>query len=224
MRKWWLFLICGIVGGVIFFAVTANLITPIYQSSAMLYVLSKTTSITSLTDLSLGASLTEDFTIIAKSNPVLDGAIKRIEEESGKVMTREEISDMLTVSNTASRMLEISAVSDEPKVAALVANAVADETVEQMAEITKTDPPTVVETAEPAQEPVSPNVGKNTLLGLLLGICLAGLVVTIGFLLNDHIITEDDVEKYLGLPTLATIPESKNAARSSKKKKSRRKR
>lgn len=221
IRKWWLLLICGIAGGAIFFAVTIKMITPMYQSSSMLYVLSKTTSITSLTDLNLGNELTADFTIIAKSNPVLDGAAERLKEEEGKKFTREQIDKMVSVSNQASRMLIITAISDDPKAAALVANAVAAETVEQMAEITKTDPPTVVEEAEVSKVPISPNVQKNTLMGIIAGICLVGLFLVTGFLLNDHIINEDDVDKYLGLPTLALIPETKKKSSRKRRRKRR---
>lgn len=224
LRKWWLLLISGIVGGAIFFAVTTNLITPMYQSSSMLYVLSKTTSITSLTDLNLGNELTADFTIIAKSNPVLDGAVKRLKKEQGKTFTRNQIDKMVSVSNQASRMLIITATSDNPESAALVANAVAEETMERMSEITKTDPPTEVEKAEVSKTPISPNVKKNTLLGILAGICLAGLFLVMGFLMNDNIISEDDVENYLGLPTLALIPEDKKRASRKRKEKRRRKR
>lgn len=217
LKKWWLFLICGIAGGVIVLGITVGLITFQYQSSSMLYVLSKTTSITSVTDLSLADELTADYSIIAKSKPVLDGAIERVAQESGKEITRAQADEMVSVANKASRILVITATCDDPELAALLSNAVAEETMEQMAEITKTDPPTMVEKAEVSKTPASPNVMKNTVKGILLGLVLVGLFLTVCFLMNDNIKTEDDVEKYLGLSTLAIIPE--NAKKTSRKKK-----
>ncbi len=39
LKKWWLLLIGVVVGGVVAFVVTWQLITPTYQSSATLYML-----------------------------------------------------------------------------------------------------------------------------------------------------------------------------------------
>lgn len=221
LKRWWLIAICGFGGAFLSLAITVYLITPMYTSSSMLYVLYKTTSITSVADLTLADELTDDYAIIARSNPVLDGAVEQIKEENDITLERKDIEDMITVSNEASRILVIQAVSDDPELSALVANAVAEQTREQMAEITKSDPPTMVEKAEVATHRSSPNWTKNTIMGGLIGGVLAGLILTIAFLMNDNIKTEEEVEKYLGLSTLALIPE--NSKKSSRKQKRRKK-
>ena len=75
-----------------------------------------------------------------------------------------------------------------------------------MASIMKSDPPTTVESAEVSEKPVSPSLLKNTAIGILLGILLVCGVLTVRFIINDNIKTEEDVEKYLGLSTLAIVP------------------
>ena len=50
---------------------------------------------------------------------------------------------------------------------------------------------------------------KNTAIGILLGILLVCGVLTVRFIINDNIKTEEDVEKYLGLSTLAIVPRVK---------------
>ena len=72
LRKWWLIGICAIMGGVIALGGTALLITPKYESKAQLYILNKTTSVTSLADIQIGSELTADFEVIATSKPVID--------------------------------------------------------------------------------------------------------------------------------------------------------
>ena len=47
---------------------------------------------------------------------------------------------------------------------------------------------------------------KWTLLGGCIGVFLVMAIVLIYYLLDDTIKTSDDVEKYLGLSTLALIP------------------
>lgn len=75
---------------------------------------------------------------------------------------------------------------------------VAKNTQTKMGEIMKSDPPTTVENAETPQDPISPSLKKNTILGFLAGAVLVCAILVIQFLLNDNIKTEDDIEKYLG--------------------------
>lgn len=221
IRKWWMFVVGGVITGLLAFIATQVLLTPQYQSQAMLYILSKTTSIASFSDLQLSSELTADFEVIATSNPVIDAAVERVKEEDGIVLTRKDIKDMIAVSNRAdTRILVLTATDPDPARACSVANAVAAETADQMAYIMKSDPPTTVEAAEVSAEQVSPSVMKNTAIGILLGLILVGMYLVIVFIKNDNIKTQEDVEKYLGMSTLAVIPleESKVKSRKAKRK------
>ena len=219
LRKWWTFVIAAVICGLLALIGTVVLITPQYESKAMLYILSKTTSVTSFADFQISTELTADFEVIATSKPVIDGAVERIQEEDGVTLSREDIEDMISVSNeTDTRILVITATDPDPSTACIVANAVAAETADQMAYIMKSDPPTTVEEAEAADEPVSPSVKKNTLLGVLAGILLVAVYLVIAYIRNDNIKNQEEVEKYLGLNTLAVIPLRKSEKRSEKKK------
>lgn len=207
LSKWWLIAIAAAAGAVAAVGITVGLITPLYESEAMLYILNKTTSVTSLADIQIGSELTQDFTVIATSKPVIDAAAERIREEENVTFTREDILDMVEVSNRSdTRILVITATDPDPEHACMVANAVAEETAERMAEIMKSDPPTTVESAEVEEEPASPDVLKNTVLGFLIGLVLMCGALTARHLLNDNIRTGEDVEKYLGVPVLVAIP------------------
>ena len=207
LRRWWAFLIAAAICGLLALIATVVLITPQYESQAMLYILSKTTSVTSFADFQISTELTADFEVIATSKPVIDGALERIKKEEGITLTRENIEGMLTVTNAAdTRILVITATDPDPSVACIVANAVAAETADQMAYIMKSDPPTTVEEAEVAEEPVSPSLMRNTALGVLIGILLVAVYVTIQYIRNDNIKNQEEVQRYLGLNTLAVIP------------------
>ncbi len=217
LRKWWLIIICAVIGAALALGGTVLFITPKYESQAMLYILNKTTSVTSLADIQIGSALTADFEVIATSKPVIDGAIETLKKEEGKTFTRKEITDMLSVTNKDdTRILVITATSENPQDACIVANAVAENTATKMGEIMKSDPPTTVENAEVTEKPVSPSLKKNTAIGFLLGAILVCAILVIRFLLNDNIKTEDDVEKYLGLSTLVAIPKEKGKDRKKK--------
>lgn len=219
LKKWWLILLSAVFCGALALLVTITMINPQYQSNAMLYILSKTTTVTSLADIQLGSELTADFEVIAKSKPVLDSAIEKLKTESDKKFTRDDLNQMLSVSNKSdTRILVISATSTDPTDASLVANAVAEATAEQMAYIMKSDEPTTVEKAEVESTPVSPSLKKNLLMGILAGMVLACGVLVVGYLMNDTINTEDDIKRYLDAPTLIIIPAEKGRAKKEKRR------
>ena len=126
---------------------------------------------------------------------------------------------MISVNNQETRILVIKAVSTDPEDASIVANCVADATKDQMANITKSDPPTTVEEAEPAKAPISPNIVKNTEMGFALGLVLILAILTMQTLMNDNIKTPEDVETYLGLNTLVVVPDFGNQRKSKRGKK-----
>ena len=72
--------------------------------------------------------------------------------------------------------------------------------------------------------PTSPDVTRNTALGALAGLAISAGIIVLRTIMNDTIRSEDDIEKYLGIPTLAVIPDRKDyiSDRSSKKKKKKR--
>ena len=118
LRKWWLIGGAAVIGAFIMAVVTMFFITPMYKSSAMLYVLNKTTTITSVADFQIGNALSADFQVIATSKPVIDGAIAKIQEEDGITLTRKEVAGALEVSNKEdTRLLVIDVIHEDPEIA-----------------------------------------------------------------------------------------------------------
>lgn len=202
-RKAWLLAIALVAGAGIALASTLLLMTPQYEATSMIYVFTKTTSVTSLADLQIGSQLTTDFTIVATTRETLDEVIMRLNLDT----TYEDLVKTISVTNPSnSRILKITAQNPDPVLAKDISNTLAECLRGKIAEIMNTDKPSIVDSAVVPDEPSSPSKGKNTLLGGLVGLFLAAAFVTVQFLMNDTIHTEDDVEKYLGLNTLAAIP------------------
>lgn len=207
LRKWWLILIGGLVGAIVMMLITTFMITPKYQSRAILYILSKSTSVTSFADIQIGSAVSEDLEIIATSKPVIDGAREKVKKNTGKDFSRSDIKDMLDVSNVEdTRILNIVVTSENPEDACNIANAIAETTASQMAEIMKSDPPTTVERAEVEEKPISPSLIKNTILGSFVTMFLICVALIVRYIMNDNIKNEEQVKRYLGAPTLVTIP------------------
>ena len=211
MKKLWIIILCGVVGAVVAFSGTKLLITQQYTASSMIYILSETTSITSLADIQLGASLAEDFIVIGKSRPVIERVIRQLDLETNY----EELASTISIVNkTDTHILTISVTNPDPELAADISNTLAENIKEQIADIMGTEEPNTVEEAVVPTKPSSPSTMKNTLMGGALGALLVSAVIILLHLLDDTIKNEEDVKKYLGLNTLAAIPLEKRSKKS----------
>lgn len=213
LSKWPILLIGLLIGAVLAGALT-TLQTPIYQSSATLYVLNKTTTITSMADLQIGEALSKDFVVIATSKPVLDMAIEQVNEANGTALTRVDVQKMVTVTNNAgTRLLTIAAQHPDPVIARDVAAAVAEATAIRMADIMKTDPPTTVEWAEISPKPMDNGLKRNVMVGALVGFLITAAAYGIPLLLDDAIRSVEDVERHLGTTVIGIIPTDKRVTK-----------
>ncbi len=213
-------LLAGILGGVIAGAYTRYMMTPVYTSSSMLLVLTKETTLSSLADLQIGSQLTNDYSVMTTSRPVLEEVIDNL----GLQMDYEELEKMITISNPAdTRILEISVEHPSPQMAMQIVNELSEVASEFIGDNMEVVPPKIIEEGIVPTEKTSPSTMRNTLLGILAGLFISGGIVVLMTVLNDSIKNEDDVEKYLGLSTLASVPDRKDYIGGKKKKSGRKK-
>lgn len=207
LNNWVKIVISTILLAAIMFVYSKFLVTPQYSSTATLYVLSKSTSITSLADIQTGTNLTKDYMEIVGGRPVLDQVIDNLDLD----MEYKELRGQLSFENPSdSRMLEITATNPDPQRAKEIADEVAEIASAYIAEKMQQDPPNIIQYGYADGNPVSPNIKKNTAMGGLLGAFLAIAIVVITYLLNDTIITPEDMEKKVGLQVLASVPLSES--------------
>ena len=108
--------------------------------------------------------------------------------------------------------------NEDPKKAKEIADAVRESVSVQITEIMDADAVNTVQKADLPDGPSSPSTMKNTLIGGVLGLFLAIAVVVLITLLDDTVKTPEDVEKYLGLNTLTSIPIVDGAKKNKKTK------
>ncbi len=205
----------SIFGAVIAFIFTSFFITPLYSSSSMIYILSKSTSVTSLSDIQLSAQLTEDYQVLALSRPVITEVIDTLGLDYGY----EELIDIITVVNPAdTHVLKFIIEHENPQLAADIADSLSDVVAERVANVMQTDKPTIVERAVVEEDPTSPNKIMNTAIGFMVGVVLSCAIVIIRFITDDTIKTEDDVMKYLGENIFAEVPINEAVDTNSKSK------
>lgn len=200
---WQVIVLALALGAVIAFAVSRFLMTPQYEATSELYVLSKSTSITSLADIQTGTSLTNDYMVVVKGRPVLEQVIANL----GLNETYRSLKNKVTLENPSnSRILMITVRDENPLVAKTIADKIAEVGADFIAMKMDQDAPTIIQYGYADGEPVSPNTMKNTVIGGFLGMLLAVAVIVLSYLFNDTIMTAEDVEKKLGLNVLGSLP------------------
>lgn len=216
-------LLAGIVGLVIMFAYTSFLVTPLYSASSMMYVMpdnSNSMNSSTLSDMQVGQQLTSDYSSMIKSRSFMEDVIKKL----NLTIDYQQLLGKVEVTNpTSSRILQVTVNDPNPQTAADIANEVASVAESKLKEITGMQAIKIYEEAAVPEKPSSPSLKKNCALGLLAGIVLAMAVITVLYLMDDTIKTEDDIEKYLGMTTLAVLPyNGKKQQRQAKKHKKQR--
>ena len=205
-RIFWI-LLAAILGGAFSFAGTKLLLTPMYESTTTMLVLTSETTLSSLSELQLGTQLTNDYEILTTSREVLNTVIDNLDLE----LEYGQLRGALEINNPEdSRIMEITLTYPDPLEAKVIVDEIASVTSEFIGEQMEGIPPKIIDQGEVPEGPSSPNVRKNTLIGLLAGIALSCGIITVITLLDDTVKSEEDIEYYLGLPVLASVPDRKD--------------
>lgn len=207
LRKAWLIILVGLIFAMLAVFGTHLFVTPKFQSTTKIYVLSKQSqeSVTS-NDLQVSTLLMQDYIQVIKSRTVMESVISRLNLD----MKYEELLHKIDVSSTSeTRIIEITAIDDDPYRARDIADTVSEISTEHIKNVMNSEAVNVVDKANvPDTEFTSPTKKYAVIAGLM-GCMIVILIIVIRCLLDDTIKSSEDVEKYLGLSTLAMIPATK---------------
>lgn len=207
LRSIWTKKIVVILTGILFaalsFAYSSLFIDKQYEASTRVYLLNSADSTVKPTaqDLQAGTLLANDYKEFVKSDEVL----RQVIEKENLNLTVDKLYQIISVSvieNT--RMVSIMVQSKDPKLASQLANTVRDVAAEKFKELSKVENITTIEGAKTPSAPLSPNIKKNTLIGLFAGLFLAVLILMIMELMDTRIKRPEQVEE-LGIPLLGMV-------------------
>lgn len=186
---------------------TVLFVTPGYKSTTQIYVLNKqdnNTSTVTYSDLQSSSQLTKDYMELVTTRPVLEEAIAGLGFED---MTYETLKEKIKISTLEDgRIISITVTDPNPMRAKQIADAVRDSVSVQIVKVMNVESVNVVEEANVPVEKASPDTRRNVVFGGILGLFLSFGSVVLVTILDDHIKTEEDVERYLQLSVLGVIP------------------
>ena len=208
LHNLWIIIVSGVIVAAVALLVSYFVITPKYESVTKIYVISKTNADTmTYSDLQAGSTLTKDYKELVKSRPVLEEVLA----ETGIDVELKGLEEQITVEvPTDTRIVSITVEDKDPYEARIIADSVRIAASKHIQEVMNTEAVNVVEEASLPIEKSSPSILKNTAIGYAVGLFLAIAIVIINYIMDDTIKTPDDVEKFLGVSVLGSIPYSEN--------------
>ena len=198
------------------FCYSKYMITPLYTSTASILFLTKETTITSMADLQFGSQLKGDYSILLTSRSVLEQVIENMDLNTSYGALRGAIS----LENPAdTRIMRVSVTNPDPVMAKEIVNELAKVSVDFIGDMMSISPPRIIEEGVVPTTKTSPDNRDKATKGFLIGLALSAGIVVLLTLMDDTIKNEEDIEKYLDIPMLASIPDRKDYVTSPKKKK-----
>ncbi len=195
----------GVFFGLAGLFISKFLIHPVYDSTTKIYILNKEENQTvTYSDVQISTQLTQDYAELIKSRYVLEEVIQRLNLVD---IDYEDLSKVLKVDTPSdTRIVAITARDEDPLMAMQIANCIREVASEHITNVMDIDAINVAETANVPTQKASPSVMRWTIIAGFLGAVMVAFFAILEYLLDDTIKSNDDVERYLGLSTLALVP------------------
>lgn len=180
------------------------LIKPSYSASTRIYVINQQNAenITA-TDLQAGSFLVNDYKEIITSRDVMKDVIAT----NSLSLSPDTLSKMISVTIPAdTRVISITVTNHDPQQAKDLANSIREVASEKIKSVTKVQNVTPLEKAQLPSKPSSPNIKRNTMIGMLIGGLFTIVIIVIKEVLDDRVKRPEDVEEVLGMTLLGIVP------------------
>jgi polysaccharide export protein, MPA1 family len=198
--------LAAIITGGIAFGYSSFVVKPEYTSTTRIYVVNRNQSdkpgLTNQ-DLQAGSYLVKDYREIILSQDVLE----KVVADQKLRMDAKTLGRKVQVTVPAdTRIVSISVRDGVPEEASRIANALREVAAEKIIAVTRVSDVTTLEEARPALSPSSPNIRRNTILGVGAGAGLVFFVVLLVELLDDRVKRPEDIEEVMHISLLGVIP------------------
>lgn len=191
-----------LIGIIVLGIMTVFFINKKYESTSKLFLKPDVTEgITDYTQINSNNLMVNNYIEMLKGNNIQSQAADELSMETS------EVKAALTISNqTNTQIISITAITTDPELSKQIVDAVVKVFRKEVKETLNVNNIAVVDQAEVATAPVSPNLKMNLIIGALLGGFISVGYLFIKFMLDTHIHNKEEAEKYLGIPMLGSIP------------------
>ena len=200
-----IFMVIGVIYSVGF-------VTPMYSSSTTLVLAGTSSSADenqvsetiTTADLTINSKLVATYSELVKSKNILGQVISNL----GINVNEEELRKNVQVTSVEdTELIEITVSNENAEYAAKIANEIAKVFEEKIAkEIYNINNVHIVDEATVSKEPSNVNNLRNIVISAFIGVIVAAMYVLIANMLDTTVKTQEDIEKEIKIPVLASIP------------------
>ncbi len=157
-------------------------------------------------DIMMFQKLVKTYAEIGMSRTVSENASSKL-----KNISADKLQSIITVTPQAdTQIVEFKVENSDPKEAYLIMNAVTNAFIQESKRIYPSENVQVMDAAQVPQKPIKPKKALNLAIAFFIG-----LIVSIGltFILeytDNTVKTEEDVNRYLGIPVIGVVPKVNN--------------
>lgn len=196
----------AIVAGTLAFAYSAFIVKPEFTSITRIYVVNRNQGdkpgLTNQ-DLQAGSYLVKDYREIILSQDVLEKVTSNLKLD----LSSKDLANKVKVTVPVdTRIVSISVNDRVPEEASRIANSLREVAAEKIISITRVSDVTTLEEARPATAPSSPNIRRNTIIGLLGGTFFMVIAVLIVELVDTRVKRPEDIEDVMQIALLGVVP------------------
>lgn len=196
----------AIVAGALAFAYSAFIVKPEFTSTTRIYVVNRNQGdkpgLTNQ-DLQAGSYLVKDYREIILSQDVLEKVTSNLKLDLSPKDLAKKVKVTVPVDT---RIVSISVNDRVPEEASRIANSLREVAAEKIISITRVSDVTTLEEARPAIAPSSPNIRRNTIIGLLGGTVFTVITVLIVELVDTRVKRPEDIEDVMQIALLGVVP------------------
>ena len=181
------------------------LTTPMYTSTAKLYITNKSSDLNQITstDFNISTYLTRDFAEILTDEVILSEVAEELSNEYSTSQIKKFI-NITPAENT--RIIEVVVISPDAKASKQIADSICRISQDKLVEIMGLDRVKIIRNGNLPKAPSSPNlvsdIGNAFLFSLLIALATAFII-----LISDNKLSScDDVTEFLDINILTTIP------------------
>ncbi|MDU3136541.1 MAG: Wzz/FepE/Etk N-terminal domain-containing protein [Anaerococcus prevotii] len=206
-------LIFSIIVGAASFLLSKFVITPKYDSNTTMIVSNSNQNNdpnNPQTNVELGQiqankALISTYSEIVKSKGIAERVIKNL----GLDMDYEEFSSKVSIEPVKdTQIISVKVVDTIPERAMDIANETANIFKSSIGEIMNVDNVQILDGAILPEEASSPNIKKNTAIGIILGFVLGVAVVLFKEIADSSIKSSEEVTEYFDIPVIGIVPDS----------------
>lgn len=196
----------AIVAGALAFAYSAFIVKPEFTSTTRIYVVNRNQGdkpgLTNQ-DLQAGSYLVKDYREIILSQDVLEKVTSNLKLDLSPKDLAKKVKVTVPVDT---RIVSISVNDRVPEEASRIANSLREVAAEKIISITRVSDVTTLEEARPAIAPSSPNIRRNTIIGLLGGTVFMVIAILIVELVDTRVKRPEDIEDVMQIALLGVVP------------------